>query len=98
MGVRQLFSSTAALLLLNLVIGFVCLAVSGLILIYFYAFLSIVDPQLQGIDRWLRISKKMFGLYEGIVTIPMVLIFIASLGLIFYSAARLFALLINKKP
>jgi len=82
--------------LFNLVIGLVCLVVSGVFLIYGYAFASMVDPQLQGIDRWLRIFGKMFGLYEGIVTIPILLIFVVSAGLVLYSVARLFALLINR--
>lgn len=83
--------------LLGVVVGSVCLIVSGVILIYFYAFSSMVDPKLQGTAYWRAVLGKMFGMFEGIVTWPMLLIFIASLGLIIWSTAH-FVLSLVKKP
>ncbi len=75
--------------LLGLVVGAFCLIVSVLVLFYFYAFASMIDPQLQGLAYWRAVLGKVFGLYEGVAAWPMLLLFVFSIGLILWSAVGL---------
>ncbi len=63
-----------------LVFGVFGITISGLFLLYCFAFARIVDPDLQGFARFKLIAYRMFEvLFPGIGTIPAVFVFVASI-------------------
>ena len=81
---------------MNAVIAVFCLVVSGITLLYLYAFASMIDPQIQGMDRWLVLFEKMFGWTEGLIAWPMLVIFLLSDFLLVRSGYRLLLAIIRK--
>lgn len=71
-------ASTTIKSLVVLIVGVICILVSGCALLYVYAFASMVDPSLQGNAYWSVVLAKMFGWTEGLLTWPMLAVFLCS--------------------
>ena len=91
MGAKPVGASRARILsnVITVCVALFCLFVSVVVLLYFYAFLSMVDPALRGMDRWREIFRKMFLGTEGFVTWPMLLIFVLSIFTLLRVAYRI---------
>lgn len=81
--------STSRLLCELLLGSFLCI-VTGLILFFFYAFASMVDPAIQGWAKWHKIFGNMFELpFPGLGTALLLAIFAAGFYLVANGLLRL---------
>ena len=68
--------------LTRIAVGIGLLTAGGPLLFCIYGFASMVDPELEGLDYWRVVLRKMFLSTEGVVSVLGVVMIVAGLWLV----------------